>query len=311
MDKVEIQIFESLFKRKELSSQLKLVGGIVHALSMQKGHCWASNAQLAEILNVTENAIGDAVRKLVKMKIIVNDGNKHDRKLRLTFDNNKNDLYIHLPRFILTSTILSPTEKIVCSLILSLSKKKGHCFSGYYKLSENSGQDIKTVKRMITKLIRNNLLQNKGDKNRLELVLNEELLMENSKLSKQEILDSKQENLNINNEKNDIASINILKNKKYISCAQEVQDNGLFDKFWNIYPRKDNRHAALKKFNLLSAQKQKEIIALTRYFADEMKDRAQEYILMATNYLKQERYLDYEQEETTFKILEPKNKTEA
>lgn len=102
----------------------------------------------------------------------------------------------------------------------------------------------------------------------------------------------------------DIINTNLITNTKSISS--------LFDDFWNIYPRKSVKNAARKKFDRLSSLKQREIIALTRYFAHEMKDKPQEYIPMATTYLNQERYLDYEQELPKEKsdILQPKEGAE-
>lgn len=93
-----------------------------------------------------------------------------------------------------------------------------------------------------------------------------------------------------------IINTNLITNTNSLSSSNKLNDTYFFDTFWEIYPRKSNKAAAKKKFNRLSAKKQKEILLLTRYFANEMKDKAQEYIPMATTYLNQERYLDYVQE---------------
>jgi len=110
-----------------------------------------------------------------------------------------------------------------------------------------------------------------------------------------------------------IINTNLTINTNSLSCATELHDtNTLFEEFWKLYPRKSNKSAAKKKFNHLSTTKQKHIITLTHYFLDAMKDRSEEFIPMATTYLNQERYLDYEQEHLKSKseISQPKEGTE-
>lgn len=94
-----------------------------------------------------------------------------------------------------------------------------------------------------------------------------------------------------------IINTNLITNTNSLSCSSELNDtSSFFEQFWKIYPRKSNKSAAKQKFNRLNAKKQQNIITLTHYFADAMKDRTEEFIPMATTYLNQERYLDYEQE---------------
>jgi hypothetical protein len=109
----------------------------------------------------------------------------------------------------------------------------------------------------------------------------------------------------------DIINTNLKTNTNYISSSTKSNDLDFFEEFWKIYPRKSNRSAAQKKFNRLNPKKQQHIIALTRYFADDMQGKSQEYILMATTYLNQERYLDYEQTQPTSEILQTKEGAEV
>lgn len=205
---------------------------------------------------------------------------------------------------------LTPSERILCGFISSLSQKHGYCYASNAKLAEYIGISNDAVRKVLSRLIAKNIVKNIGNKFDRKLILT---FTENSqdRNGQNVLLEETNGQIDTSNGQNALSS-SIYNNKKYISSLTESNDIDFFNEFWKIYPRKSNKSAAQKKFNGLSAKKQEHIITLTRYFADAMKDRTEEFIPMATTYLNQERYLDYEQENVSKKseILQPKEGAE-
>lgn len=220
------------------------------------------------------------------------------------------NFYAVVPMWILGSNELTPLDKLLCSIISGLSEQSGYCYASNEKLGEFLGISDGAAKKALSRLTSKEIVKNIGNKFDRKLILT---FIENSQDTKGQIIpldDTKGQNDTSKGQNIPFSSIIYTNNN--IDGATELHDRDFFEQFWKIYPRKSNKSAAKQKFNRLNAKKQQNIITLTYYFADAMKDRTEEFIPMATTYLNQERYLDYEQEHLKDKseILQPKEGAE-
>lgn len=220
------------------------------------------------------------------------------------------NFYAVVPMWILANKELTPLEKLLCSVISGLSEQSGFCYATNEKLGDFLGISDGAAKKALGRLTNKKIVRNIGNKFDRKLILN---FIENS-------LEAKGQNVPLDETKGQIDTLkgqnvpfSSIIYTNYNNSASELHEtSSFFDEFWKIYPRKSNKSAAQKKFNRFSAKKQKEIITLTRYFANDMQGRSEEYIPMATTYLNQERYHDYRQEHYKEKseISQPKEGAE-
>lgn len=102
------------------------------------------------------------------------------------------------------------------------------------------------------------------------------------------------ENVDTNKEKNSDKGKNSKERKDNSSdfASENLNDISLFDNFWKLYPRKQDKQDAKKKFNKLSKERQFQVIKATKIFVIEMKEKDPEYILLPTTFLNKRRYED-------------------
>lgn len=218
--------------------------------------------------------------------------------------------YAVVPMWLLQHEGLTPLDKLLASVISGLSEKNGYCYASNSKLGEILLISEVAAQKALSRLIAKKIVKNTGNKFDRKLILS---FIENSQdTNSQNVCFSSTNSQNVLTNSQNVCSSSIY-NTKYNDSASELHNtSSFFEQFWKIYPRKTNKSAAKQKFNRLNTKKQQNIIALTHYFADAMKDRTEEFIPMATTYLNQERYLDYEQEHLKNKseILQPKEGAE-
>ena len=80
-------------------------------------------------------------------------------------------------------------------------------------------------------------------------------------------------------------------------------DMQVFNKFWEIYPRKVNKKQTLKIFTKINDNDYEKILHAVKIFASEHTNTEEKFIPHATTWLNQERYEDYIDKKLTTKNL--------
>ena len=83
-----------------------------------------------------------------------------------------------------------------------------------------------------------------------------------------------------------------------------------FNEFWEVYPRKEAKLKSAIKFEKLSKAQKLRIIAITKIFAENVKNLTREYIMLPSTYLNDERYEDYSEKIELSKTNEGAKKSE-
>ena len=75
-----------------------------------------------------------------------------------------------------------------------------------------------------------------------------------------------------------------------------------FKNFWQVYPRKDNKHTAQVQFlKVVKSYDKEKLMQNVQMFAKEYKGKDPQYIPMASTFLSQKRYLDYNEKRPIIK----------
>lgn len=182
--------------------------------------------------------------------------------------------YSIMPSWILSNQSLSYGDKLICGLLRGLSQKNGYCFATNDALSSALGTSNGAVLKMLQKLEKMNIISihNKRTKkagNRQIRLLFAERIEEETEMEKAPEL-----------------------------SRDEIED--VFDRFYEVYPRKEKKVLALKMFKSKNLHKQiMNVVAATKNYALKMSDTDKQFIMLPATFLNNkiwEEYVDIAEE---------------
>lgn len=167
--------------------------------------------------------------------------------------------FIVVPTEILADERLSPTAKLVCGMIITLSNQRGYCYANNQYFSNALGQSKTTIQRAMKELEEHSVIDrivSKEDGNKREIRANK-----NYKIlaSKMEYPNPENEvtltpNMTLPNPKND--THNIKDNKKKNNILRDEK----FEEFWNLYNKKVGKQKAKDQWSKINESEYDTII---------------------------------------------------
>lgn len=180
---------------------------------------------------------------------------------------------------------LTPTKKLILVLLANYSDEKGTCYPSYKHIADIIG--LKTVKG-IQKAIK--------EFEELGLLRVEHRILENGSYT------SNKYHLTLgrvlkepSTEKDTTLGSPVTLNTKDNTKTNNIDDNDIetFNTFWNLYPRRVNKHQAKKCFFKLNSKDYEKVIYATKVFSQEQSNTEERFIPHASTWLNQKRYEDY------------------
>lgn len=192
---------------------------------------------------------------------------------------------------------LTPTKKFILVILANYADEQGTCYPSYSHIAKIVGlKDTKGIQRSIKEFEQLGYLKiqhrktEKGDytSNKYHLTLGMGISthrgVETSRVGVSEPSNTKDKT----------------KTNNKISLDVDMQ---VFNKFWEIYPRKVNKKQTLKIFTKINDNDYEKILHAVKIFASEHTNTEEKFIPHATTWLNQERYEDYINKKFTNKNL--------
>lgn len=170
----------------------------------------------------------------------------------------------------------TPTKKLILILLANYCDDNHSCYPSYKHLAKLTGlRDVKHIANIITELEGYNLLRKELRKNPDGGLTSNRyyLTLDPQGVSTSRVLVSTPDNTKDNTK------------ERY---------TGDFQRFWQVYPRKDGKHQAQVNFmKVIKNYDFDKLLKNTESFAKDKKGKDQQFIPMASTFLSQKRYLDY------------------
>lgn len=176
--------------------------------------------------------------------------------------------YAVIPSWVLSHISLSPSEKLMCALISAMSQKNGYCFATNEALAKALSVSESSVKHVLSNLETANVIAihnkktKKAGNRQIRLVFAERIeedeeIQETPELPRNEIEDA-------------------------------------FDRFYEVYPRKEQKISALKMFKSKKLHKKiKDLIAAAKVYAEKKSETDKQYILLPSSFLNNKVWEEY------------------
>lgn len=176
--------------------------------------------------------------------------------------------YAVIPSWVLSHSKLSASEKLMCALISAMSQKSGYCFATNDALAIALNVTESSVKYVLQKLEASNIIAihnkktKKAGNRQIRLVFAERIeegedAQEAPELARDEIADA-------------------------------------FDRFYEVYPRKEHRIPALKMFKSKKLHKKiNDLVAAAKVYAEKKSETDKQFILLPASFLNNQVWEEY------------------
>lgn len=167
----------------------------------------------------------------------------------------------------------TPTTKLVLFILSNYADENGSCYPSEKKLAELVGVSDRQIRRCLKYLVNAELIKietRKGTSNRYYLSMD--------------------------------TSVQTLRTPTSTNTKENTKDKYTndFNKFWEVYPRKVNKYAALQSFKRATkSDKVKTILDAVAVFAKNNQATEERFIPHAQTWLNQKRYLDVKEKSKT------------
>lgn len=168
--------------------------------------------------------------------------------------------YSTIPSWILSNQALSYGDKLVCALLSGMSQKNGYCFATNDALASALGISNGAVLKMLQKLDEMNIISIHNKKTK--------------KAGNRQIRLVFAERIEEDDETEQAPDL----------PRNEIED--AFDRFYEVYPRKEKKVLALKMFKSKNLHKQiGDVVAATKNYASKMSDTDKQFIMLPATFL--------------------------
>ena len=178
----------------------------------------------------------------------------------------------------------TPTKKLILILLANYCDDNGSCYPSYKHLAKVTGlKDVKHIANIISELEGYGMLRK------------ERRLNENGGLTSNRYYLT----LDPQGVSTTRVQVSTPDNTKEDTKDRYTDD---FKNFWQVYPRKDNKHTAQVQFlKVVKSYDKEKLMQNVQMFAKEYKGKDPQYIPMASTFLSQKRYLDYNEKRPIIK----------
>lgn len=168
--------------------------------------------------------------------------------------------YAVIPSWVLSHSSLSPSEKLMCALISAMSQKNGYCFATNEALATALSVSESSVKHVLANLETANVIA-----------------IHNKKTKK------------AGNRHIWLMFAERIEEDKEIKDAPELPRNEIedaFDRFYEVYPRKEKKILALKMFKSKKIFKRiDELVNAAKRYASTMSETDKQFIMLPATFL--------------------------
>lgn len=180
--------------------------------------------------------------------------------------------YATIPSWVLSHKTLSYGEKVMCALLSAMSQRDGYCFASNEALAEALGTSEGAVIKILTRLDEANVITIAKKKTK--------------KSGNRQIRLVFAENLGTSTEDND--------GKKFANGAADQNPNDPFDRFYEIYPRKEKKIPAQKMFKSKKLHSRiDDLLRATKNYARKVSDTDQQFIMLPSTFLNNQIWEEY------------------
>ncbi len=224
-------------------------------------------------------------------------------------------MFAMVPAALLQNEDLTANEKIVVTaLLLHRNQKSGACYPGIARISRLSSLSIRTVKRVISSLEKKGIIERKrrftdcGDPDTNSYSMGGWCHSDTTWCQDDPRVvsewhdgwchgDTLTENLNREKEQKNPSSQSLLEPKpKPIGEIRAEEVQSAFSEFWNLYPKKQGKRAALAEFSKLCPlgmepdrlnQRFQNVCGQAVLYADSVQGTEARYVKSAVNWLRE------------------------